>query len=260
MRTFLIACCLALVSTVAVSDEHGDWPMYGADLGRSFSNPDSGLNPSNVGALQLAWRFPTEDAVTAAPTIVDGAVYVGAWDGYFYALSAKTGTLLWKFAIDCQDSVTPVPPRCLAPGQTPPDRSHSDGGLITASAAVDNGRVYFAGGRTVYCLRARDGKPLWKRIICGNPDDQQCESDQADGSRVFSSPAVHKGLVFIGSRTDGQDGYRGGILALDASSGAIRWRFEVDPVLDADGQVILSIAMACPPAGTTAAAAVSGRR
>lgn len=240
MRTILMALCFSVVSTFALADGKGDWPMYGANLERSFSNPASGLKPSNVAALTLAWRFPTEDAVTAAPTVVGNAVYVGAWDGYFYAISAPKGVLLWRFAIDCQNSVTPVPARCLAPGQTPPDRSDSDGGLITASAAVEEDRIYFAGGRTMYCLRARDGKLLWKRIVCGNPDDPQCESDQNDGSRVFSSPAVHDGLVFIGSSTDGQDGYRGGILALDAKNGAIRWRFEVDPILDANGHVILN--------------------
>ena len=135
MRTIFIASCFVFVSTVALADENGDWPMYGANLERSFSNPASGLKPSNVGALKLAWRFPTEDAVTAAPTVVDGTVYVGAWDGYFYALSAKQGVLLWKFAVDCQNAVSPVPPRCLAPGQMPPERAGSDGGLITASAA-----------------------------------------------------------------------------------------------------------------------------
>lgn len=222
------------------ADDHGDWRMYGHDLRRSFSNPGSGLTPQNVGSLQLAWSYPTEDAVTAAPAVVGGVVYVGAWDGNFYALSKEHGKLLWKFTVDCQNAVVPVPPRCLASGEVPPDRSKTDGGLITSSAAVDRNIVYFAGGRTVYALRAHDGKLVWKRIICGNPDDQNCEADQKDGTRVFSSPAMHDGLVFVASAADGQDGYRGAVLALDAQTGTIEWRFEVDPVLDKHGHVILT--------------------
>jgi len=246
MRTLMIAACLAFTSTVALADDHrdrherhGDWPMYGADLRRSFANPDSGLTPANVGALTLAWRFATGDAVTAAPIVADGVVYAGGWDGIFYAVSEKDGTLLWTFAIDCQNAVTPVPARCLAPGQTPPPRGNSDGGLITSSAAVEDHRVYFAGGRTLYALRARDGKLLWKRILCGNPDDPACESDAHDGTRIFSSPAVHDGLVFVGNTNDGQEGYRGAVFAVDATDGAIRWRFEIDPIVDASGDVVL---------------------
>jgi outer membrane protein assembly factor BamB len=44
--------------------------------------------------------------------------------------------------------------------------------------------------------------------------------------------------VFLG-HTAGADGYRGAIEALDATDGAQRWRFEVDPILDANGHPIL---------------------
>ena len=44
--------------------------------------------------------------------------------------------------------------------------------------------------------------------------------------------------MFLG-HTAGADGYRGAIEALDATDGAQRWRFEVDPILDANGHPIL---------------------
>src|SRR6266487_1489688 len=40
----------------------------------------------------------------------------------------------------------PRAPRCLGPGEPPPARFFSDGGLITASAAVVEDTVYFAAG------------------------------------------------------------------------------------------------------------------
>jgi outer membrane protein assembly factor BamB len=111
----------------------------------------------------------------------------------------------------------------------------------------------------LYALRARDGKLLWKRILCGNPDDPACESDAHDGTRIFSSPAVHDGLVFVGNTNDGQDGYRGAVFRRGTrrtapSGGASRSIRSSTPAATS-----CSITAACPPADTTAAAATCGR-
>src|SRR5207249_1359382 len=90
-------------------------------------------------------------------------------------------------------------------------------GLLPSSAAVVDGKVYFAGGKTMYCLKAADGSLVWKKVICGNPEAPSCESDEADPTRIFSSPAVFQGNVYIGHTPDGANGYRGGIGALDAA-------------------------------------------
>jgi polyvinyl alcohol dehydrogenase (cytochrome) len=46
-------------------------------------------------------------------------------------------------------------------------------------------------------------------------------------------------MVIVGVSVDGADGYRGGIVALDAATGEMKWRFEVDPILDANGNPVL---------------------
>jgi outer membrane protein assembly factor BamB len=203
-----------------------DWPMYGRNLSHTFSNEESLITPSNLSSLQPAWFFQTGDVVTASPTVVDGVVYVGSWDGYFYALDANSGSLKWKFQVDCQNSVVPVPPQC---GTPPPPPRLTDGGLITSSAAVKANKVYFAGGKTLYSLNAKDGSLRWKLVICGNPEAPDCASDPGDPTRIFSSPAVFGGLVFVGHTVDGANLYRGGFEAIDAATGKLRWRFEVDP-------------------------------
>src|SRR5213080_713302 len=115
-----------------------DWPMYGRDLKHSFTNADSLINAGNVALMLPAWDFPTTDAVSASPTVVDGRVYVGAWDGFFYALDSASGALVWSFQVDCDSNITPIPAQCPG-GPTPPqDRVETDGGLITSSAAVVN--------------------------------------------------------------------------------------------------------------------------
>jgi outer membrane protein assembly factor BamB len=159
--------------------------------------------------------------------------------GFFYALDARTGELRWKFQVDCQNSVIPVPAQCLGPGQNPPPRFFTDGGLITSSAAVVGGKVYFAAGKTLYSLDARDGTLRWKHIVCGNPQQVNCASDRNDPTRIFSSPAVFEDAIFVGWTVDGAVGYRGAFGAFERDTGRPLWRFEVDPIVDAHGHPVI---------------------
>jgi outer membrane protein assembly factor BamB len=242
-----------------------DWPMYGRNLSHTFSNEHSGINPSNVSSLQPAWTFtPTlekADAFSASPTVVDGVVYVGSWNGFFYALDAHSGKLIWKFEVDCQNSalVLPWPPQCVPAGTSPPNRFLTDGGLITSSAAVLDNKVYFAAGKTLYSLNAKNGSLRWKQVICGNPDNSTCKTDALDPTRIFSSPAVFDGLVFIGHTVDGAPGYRGGFEALNAANGKLRWRFEVDPKLNSQGQVVGANNRGCGSVWSSAAVDTENR-
>ena len=57
--------------------------------------------------MRKAWKFRTGDAVTATPTVVAGAVYVGSWDGYFYAIDLRTGALRWSGRRDSNPRPSP---------------------------------------------------------------------------------------------------------------------------------------------------------
>ena len=67
------------------------------------------MTRGDVSDLQRAWFFPTGDAVTATPTVVDGTVYVGSWDTRFYAISLATGKLRWSYQLSQQDGGRAVP-------------------------------------------------------------------------------------------------------------------------------------------------------
>jgi polyvinyl alcohol dehydrogenase (cytochrome) len=229
---------LLLLGAANCNARFDDWPMYGNNLRHTFSQPSSGLDSSNVGKLKVAWKFVPGDAVTASPTIVEGVVYVGSWDGFFYALDAASGAVKWKFQTDCDPAINPQPAYCPAPAN-PPSRYASDGGQITASAAVHEGSVYFAAGKTVYSLNRLNGSLLWKKVLCGNPDASNCEADPNDPTNIFSSPAIFDGKVYVGHSVDGAVGYRGGIKALQALDGHVAWAFETDPIVDADGNIVL---------------------
>lgn len=219
-----------------------DWPQYGHDSQRSFVGQTT-LNPLSVQALAPKWFFRTGDAVTAEPTVVAGTVYVGSWDGNFYALDANTGALRWKYALDQQPAVFPH-----TTGRSPADGLNdfsSDGGIVTSSATFvpGDGRhpdlLLVGGGFTLYALRAGDLGPdqsrlYWKHVYSGLPE--RSPDPQHDPTRIFASPAVVGDQVLAGVSTDGESGYRGYFFSADLLTGELRWRFETD--VDRTGTIL----------------------
>jgi polyvinyl alcohol dehydrogenase (cytochrome) len=209
-----------------------DWSSYGHDLTHSFAGRTT-LTRTTAAQLAPAWTFPTGDAVTATPTVVEGSVYAGSWDGSFYALDLATGAMRWKFQLDAQPAVTPYP------GQTPRD-STSDGGLVTSSAWFQPGGVgqpdlvIFAGGYTLYALDARSGALVWKHAYTGLPE--QPPDPASDYTRIFSSPVVANGDVLFGVDVDGNPGHRGYVVAADVATGNPIWEYQTDA--DTHGQVV----------------------
>jgi outer membrane protein assembly factor BamB len=220
-----------------------DWPMYGLNAQRTF-NPKTTLTPVDVATLVPKWSFPTGDAVTAEPIVVAGTVYVGSWDGHFYALDAVHGALRWKFTVDGQPAVYPhVTGRTLA---TFKNTLYSDGGIITSTATFVPGAgarpdlVVFGAGYTLYALRAAGTMPTgvsrldWKHAYTGRPD--QAPNPGGDQTRIFSSPIVVGNQVLFGTTTDGERGERGYFVSADLATGQPQWIFETD--VDTTGKVM----------------------
>jgi polyvinyl alcohol dehydrogenase (cytochrome) len=209
-----------------------DWPTYGHDAQHTFHAATT-LTPSVIPRLRKAWKFRTGDAVTATPTVVAGAVYVGSWDGYFYAIDLRTGALRWKFHLDAQPAVLPQP------GVIPRPNT-SDGGLVTSSAWFEPGTahrpdlVVFGAGYTLYALRAQTGELVWKHAYTGRPD--LSPDPVHDGTRIFSSPVVADGKVMFGVSVDGAAGYRGYVAAASLATGDPVWVYETD--VNAQRQVL----------------------
>jgi polyvinyl alcohol dehydrogenase (cytochrome) len=212
-----------------------DWPAYGHDARHSFAGVTSAaLTRASVPSLAPAWFFPTGDAVTADPVVVGAIVYVGSWDGYFYAINRATGTLRWKYQLKRQPAVNP------SPGNTDPRDITSDGGLVTASAwyqPASGGRpdlVLFAGGYTLYALNAATGALYWSHDYTGLPE--QPPSPSTDSTRIFSSPVVTGNQVVVGISSDGGSGHRGYVVSANLNNGSQIWRFETD--VDTTGHVL----------------------
>jgi outer membrane protein assembly factor BamB len=105
------------------------------------------------------WHRELDGQVQAGAAVADGMVYVGTTAGIFYALSAATGDVEWKYAMAGQggDWSTPV---------------------------VVGGLVYVASGNCrVYALAASDGRVVMNKLL---------------NQWFKASPALAGGVLYVG--------------------------------------------------------------
>src|SRR5690349_8936890 len=69
-----------------------NWPQYLYSPGHSSANAAATtITPANAAHLTRAWQFsPGVGGFLSSPVVYNGAIYLGAKNGYFYALSETT--------------------------------------------------------------------------------------------------------------------------------------------------------------------------
>lgn len=166
------------------------------------------------------WAFSTGKLVNSSPTVANGIVYFGSYDGYLYAVHTLSGRRKWAFLT--KDAVR-------------------------SSPTVVNNVVYFGSrDKNIYAVNTTFGTKLWSflsynvihssplyynKVIYVGSDDHNFYAINAlngqkiwsfpTGDKVLSSPTVCNGIVYFGS----YDGY---LYALDAASGLKKWSFPTD--------------------------------
>src|SRR5258708_2762885 len=153
---------------------------------------------------RVQWKFHTNGLVLSSPAIFAGVLYVGSTDGNMYAVDIKSGTQKWKFPA---------------------------GGRIPSSPGVAGGLVYFESySGSFIALDITNGQVKWKfqtdgehRFIAKNIHGGMpaAEADPDPFDAYLSSPTIADGVVYFGSGD-------GNIYALDASSGALKWKHPTD--------------------------------
>jgi outer membrane protein assembly factor BamB len=173
---------------------------------------------------RVRWRFSTEGTrlasrdwgfdrttVQSSPAVAGGAVYVGARDGFLYAIDRRTGAERWRHdhKVSWVNSSPAVSAGLVYAGTsdgqfvqavdtaTGVERwRHKSAGIVWASPAVDEALVYVGEGNgTMYALDKRTGQEAWRYRV---------------GHRLFSSPLVHEGRLYFGSDD-------GGVYAVNAA-------------------------------------------
>jgi polyvinyl alcohol dehydrogenase (cytochrome) len=177
----------------------GEWPLYGHDVANSRDGGSAGPSATQVLGLRPVWSVKSTDGdFTGTPVEADGVVVAVSGGGTVFAIDASTGAVRW---------------------------SRDLGQPANGSAAIADGRVYVPLATTsapaVAALLLADGSPLWTAVL-----------DSSQGASAFGSPVVWNGTVYMG--TSGELGdpdlpLRGAMVALDAATGALRWRTYMVP-------------------------------
>jgi outer membrane protein assembly factor BamB len=155
-----------------------------------------------VSRLGPAWTFKlTGKAATSAgpygslsanPIVQDGVVYLQDLESNVYALALATGKLEWEY-------------RCDQPEKSGPGPN---------GVAVAGGKVYGLTPTAAFALSAATGRVIWA-------DTDLLRSGQGS---FGIQPQVANGRVYLASQYGSGPG--GGVLiAVNASSGAVLWRF-----------------------------------
>ena len=178
---------------------------YGAYNGQRFSPLDQ-INTENVKRLLPAWIFQTGSSgiiagastysFEATPIVVGGIMFLSGWDGWVWALDAKTGKEIWRYkhAIPFDVSL------CC--------------GNVNRGVAVAKGKVFFVTANAhVLALDATTGNRVWDKTY----------GDVRAGESATVAPLVVKNMVIVGS-SGGEFGVRGHLDAFDIETGEHQWR------------------------------------
>jgi alcohol dehydrogenase (cytochrome c) len=189
----------------ARSESHNWITYYGDYDGKRHSLLDQ-INVESVKNLKVAWIHQASStgviaststyAFEASPLVVDGVMFVTGWDGWLWALDAKTGDQLWRYKHAVPFDVT----LCCA--------------NVNRGAAVANGKVYMVTQNAqLVAIDATNGRKVWQKTI----------GDVRAGESASIAPLIVKDTLITGS-AGGEYGVRGHIDCWDLETGEQRWR------------------------------------
>ena len=150
----------------------------------------------------LKWTFKTASDICSSPAIDEnGVIYFGSGDNHLRAVYASTGQLKWKYQFE---------------------------GFADSSPAIGPDGTIYIGGTLEGRLYAIDENGEYKWHI-----------ELENSKDTWSSPAIFKGIVYIGS----DNGY---VYAADAETGELLWEKHIaysvggSPVISAEGTIYIN--------------------
>ena len=182
----------------------GDWLTYSGAYDSWRYSPLDQITRDNVRGIRLLWMHQIIQewpVFETSPIAVDGTLFVTTSGNGVMAIDAATGITRWHHYHRLPGTLS----LCC--------------GRMNRGLAILDSTVYMATlDARVVALDTRTGAVRWDLAI----------ADPEAGFSFTSAPLAVRDLVVIGS-AGGEFAARGFIVALDAKTGAERWRFETIP-------------------------------
>jgi len=208
-------------ATAALSDKEpaalptNGWPKSGGNFFNQNYSPLTQINRQTVANLKAVWRAHLDGSGMnvkysgeAQPIVHEGVIYLVTGADDVFAVSVKTGKILWKYEANLDGTISTV---CC--------------GWTSRGLALGDGKIYVGqlDGRLV-ALDEKSGKATWSI---------QAERWQ-DGYTITAAPLYFDGLIIVGF-AGGENGTRGRVKAYDAKDGHLIWTFYTIPGPDEIG-------------------------
>jgi alcohol dehydrogenase (cytochrome c) len=174
-----------------------NWLTYAGDYQARRHSPLKQINRRNVATLVSKWTYHVEGAnhLEATPLVYDGVMYVTN-SNEVHALDARTGRRIWQY-----------------------HEEQVSGSQVNRGAALMGDRVFFVTTDVrLVALDRTTGAVLWDKVY------------GAGNKRYYATlaPLALKDRVVVGVG-GGDEGVRGFVAALSASTGEELWRFWTIP-------------------------------
>ncbi|HET6447992.1 MAG TPA: PQQ-binding-like beta-propeller repeat protein [Conexibacter sp.] len=153
---------------------------------------DGPIDAASVSRLRVAWTRPLTNGYAATPVVAGDVLYTQDLQSNVVAIDLHSGRTLWTSAFE-----QPV----IGPN----------------GVNVVDGRVFGATHTDAFALDARTGRALWTREIALHT-----------GDTIDMAPGYEDGTVYVSTAVQGP-GAVGTLWALDAESGAVRWKWAQVP-------------------------------
>jgi polyvinyl alcohol dehydrogenase (cytochrome) len=198
-----------------------NWTQYLFSTRHTSENPAAtAITPANAVSLKLAWKFsPAPAAISglggffASPTVYNGVIYIGARNGYFYAINESTGTVIWNRFIGY------VSPTTCGP------QGFTSTATVKADPTTGKPTVYVYGATGyLYAMDAATGTDRWPPAAVAIP------STTVNDYYAWSSPLLSGGNIYVGisSQCD-KPLVQGGLKEFSQATGALESTYWATP-------------------------------
>jgi len=189
----------------------GEWLSWRRTLAAEGYSPLKKIRRDTVHRLKTAWAWSLRNGLNeSTPLVHEGVIFVYSDGDVVQALNAANGDLLWEYDRQLPKSVV---------------ASLGMAAFRKALALYGNRLYLTTGDAHLVALNIRSGEVVWDVEVAPL------------GTRMTGGPTIAKGKVILGAGGAGGliENGGGSIIALDAATGNIAWRFKTIPGPDEPG-------------------------